>query len=282
LYVDSDVSQDYLDQIYEPESMESTRETTGAPSHDYMISLRVPEFEHHWREMKKLRPPKAGDQLLDVGCHTGEMGSLAARDGVCPNGIELSREFFAHCLRSWGPPSKVHCGSVFNAPFKRGEFQYICAFEVLEHMCEPAKALDRMREWLAPNGLLAISMPSSDYFHFKFWLLRKSPVARITQSMFEHYSPFYRTQILPHTHTYNFSHCSMRLLLERGGFETVDVGLTGWHGRAGSILSPLGRLLELASNSKIGMAPSLFAVARPRAFNQKEDATAKARAAAAH
>jgi 2-polyprenyl-3-methyl-5-hydroxy-6-metoxy-1,4-benzoquinol methylase len=281
LYVDSDVSQEYLDQIYEPESEESISEATGGITHDWMISLRLPEFEHHWNEMKKQRPPAPGDQLLDLGCHTGEMGSVAARDGVIPNGIELSRQYAAHCRRTWGGPSRVHCGSVFEAPFERGEFQYISAYEVLEHMCDPARALLQMREWLAPDGLLAVSMPSSDYFHFKYWLLRDSPVARITRSVFAHYSVFYRRQILPHSHIFNFSHASMRLLLERGGFETVAVGLTGWHGRAGALLNPLGRLLEWTSNSKLGIAPSLFAMARPLAIGQKESAPLETRVAAA-
>jgi 2-polyprenyl-3-methyl-5-hydroxy-6-metoxy-1,4-benzoquinol methylase len=281
LYVDSDVSQEYLDQIYEPESEESISEATGGLTHDWMISLRLPEFEHHWREMKRQRPPRPGDQLLDLGCHTGEMGTVAARDGVGPNGIELSRQYAAHCQRTWGELSRVHCGSVFEAPFRNGEFQYISAFEVLEHMCDPAQALAKMREWLAPDGLLAVSMPSSDYFHFKFWLLRNSPVARMTRSVFEHYSAFYRRQILPHSHIFNFSHSSMRLLLERGGFQPVSVGLTGWHGRTGALLNPLGRLLELVSHARIGVAPSLFAMARPLAVPQTESAALEARAAAA-
>lgn len=281
LYVDSDVSQDYLDQIYEQESEESITEASGGVPHDWWISLRLPEFEHHWKEMKKQRAARPGDQLLDVGCHTGEMGGVAARDGICPNGIELSREYAAHCQRSWGASSRVHCGSVFEAPFGAGEFQYISAFEVLEHMCDPAKALSRMREWLAPDGLLAVSMPSSDYFHFKYWLLRRSPVGRAAQSVFERYSAFYRRQVLPHSHIYNFSHASMRLLLERGGFETVAVGVTGWHGYARALLTPLGQMLELVSNSKIGIAPSLFAMARPLAQRQKEGAAVERRVAAA-
>jgi 2-polyprenyl-3-methyl-5-hydroxy-6-metoxy-1,4-benzoquinol methylase len=279
LYVDSAVSQEYLNQIYEPESRESVLDATGGMSHDHMVGLRMAEFEKHWADLKAARPFKRGDKLLDFGCQTGEMGSVAARDGVVPNGIELSRDYAQLCQSTWGAASKVHNGSLFEAPFAREEFQYITAFEVLEHMLDPIGALTKLREWLAPDGVLAISVPSSDYFHFKFWLLRTSILAKVFRPIAEHYAEFYKHQVLPHSHIYNFSEKSVGMLMERGGFEPVAVGLTGWHGRFGRVFDRAGRALELASGGRIGMAPSVFAIARPRPVTQPRN---EARRSSAH
>ena len=87
-------------------------------------------------------------------------------------------------------------------------------------------------------------------------------LASLAQRILERLLSVYKTQVLPHTHIYNFSHTSVRLLLTRAGFTPVFVGLTGWHGRIGSLCNLGGRLLEVASGSRIGFAPSLFVIAR--------------------
>jgi hypothetical protein len=46
-------------------------------------------------------------------------------------------------------------------------------------MCDPIYALRRLRSWLSADGVLALSVPSSDYFRFEFWLLRNSPFAPV-------------------------------------------------------------------------------------------------------
>jgi hypothetical protein len=129
-------------------------------------------------------------------------------------------------------------------------------------MCDPIQVLCHLRTWLAPDGLVAVSVPSSDYFHFKFWLLRRSPLAPVAKRILERRLEFYKRQVLPHTHIYNFSHKSVQLLLERGGFQLVFPELTGWHGRAASVVGMFARMLEAVSGSRIGFAPSLFAVGK--------------------
>jgi 2-polyprenyl-3-methyl-5-hydroxy-6-metoxy-1,4-benzoquinol methylase len=263
LYVDSSVTDEYLSEVYAKETAEATAQMTGGVAHDQMLARRLPEFQRHWRLMKKLRPPSSGDRLLDVGAQTGDLGALAQADGVQANGIELSTSYAETCRRRWGHLSVVHCGPVKDAPFKQGEFQYITSFETLEHMRDPIEALRHMRPWLAQDGILALSVPSTDYFHFKFWLLRRSPLTAVAKWVFERRWEFYKEQALPHTHICNFSHKSTQLLLERGGSQPVFLELTGWHDRLGTFVDPMAGALEVISGSRIGLAPSLFAVASP-------------------
>jgi hypothetical protein len=41
--------------------------------------------------------------------------------------------------------------------------------------------------------------------------------------------------------------------------------VTGWHGRLGPALGVLGRAVDAASGMRVGLAPSVFAIARPAA-----------------
>jgi 2-polyprenyl-3-methyl-5-hydroxy-6-metoxy-1,4-benzoquinol methylase len=261
LYVDSEVSDSYLRDFYVNETPESIQEIVDVEQAQ-LVMHRLPELQHHWTHMTLVRSPQKGERLLDVGCQTGDFGVLAQYDGVQPNGIELSQSYAAISQQRWGSEAHVHCGTLNDAPFEPRQFQYITAFETLEHMCDPIAALCRLYTWLTTDGILVLSVPSSDYFHFKFWLMRKSPLAPLVQRILARRSAVYKAQVLPHTHIYNFSHTSVRLLLAHAGFIPVFVGLTGWHGRIGSLCHLSGRLLEMVSRSRVGFAPSLFVIAR--------------------
>src|SRR5437867_5823196 len=86
LYVDSNVTDEYLSQSYEQETFETACEAPGT-----VELCRLPEFQRHWARIKKVRRPEPGDQLLDVGAQTGDFGALTQQDGVRPHAIELSQ-----------------------------------------------------------------------------------------------------------------------------------------------------------------------------------------------
>src|SRR6266496_3259732 len=65
LYVDSNVTDDYLRKLYESETAELVEEFLDRSD---LITRRLLEFETNWADMKAVRPPSAGDRLLDVGC----------------------------------------------------------------------------------------------------------------------------------------------------------------------------------------------------------------------
>lgn len=257
LYVDSEVSDEYLLDLYASETVESVAEVTGGLSHEAIVAPRLPEFRVHWADIKKYRGVRRGDQLLDIGCQTGEFGELALRDGVRPNGIELSDAYAATARKLWGDRSHVHSGTVDAAPFANGQFAYITSFETLEHVCDPVTTLRKIRRWLAEDGVLAVSVPSSDYFHLKYWTFRKSPLAPLL-SFRKGSSP---RAVLPHTHIYNFSPTSLRLLLGAGGFHPLHVSPTGWHGPTASAANAGAKRLSQISQGRVALAPSLFAIA---------------------
>jgi 2-polyprenyl-3-methyl-5-hydroxy-6-metoxy-1,4-benzoquinol methylase len=140
-------------------------------------------------------------------------------------------------------------------------FDYISAFETLEHMCDPIQKLRGMKRLLKPNGIIAVTVPSSDYFHFKFWLMRKSFLKSIFQKRLSSYSSFYEKQVLPHTHIYNFSRKSLWMMLENAGFIPHSIELTGWHGKYEQVIDNSMSLLSSLSGQRFNIAPSLFIIA---------------------
>mgnify|MGYP001798318557 CR=1 FL=1 len=127
---------------------------------------------------------------------------------------------------------------------------------------EPIGALKLFRTWRNGAGSVAFSVPSSDYCYFKFWALRSSRLSFLIRPIMERYRAVYITQVLPHTHIYNFSRESAARLLTQAGFEPLYVGLTGWHGAAGRVFRPISALLDKLSGGRISFAPSIIAVGR--------------------
>lgn len=149
-----------------------------------------------------------------------------------------------------------------DAPFVAASFQYVTAFETLEHMCDPRTALRQLSRFLAPDGVLAFSVPASDYFHFKYWLLAESPLAGPLRNVFARRSSFYGKQILPHTHIYNFSRESAARLAASAGLEVVRLNVTGWHGSLAPASALATRVVDLVSGGRRDFAPSIVVTAR--------------------
>ena len=98
-------------------------EQTGAVG-ELIGSSRVPEFRAHWRELKRIRAPKVADELLDLGCQTGEFGSIAQADGIEPYGIELSPDYAEQAVKTWGVPGRVSAEPLSASSFFGHRFAY--------------------------------------------------------------------------------------------------------------------------------------------------------------
>jgi len=265
LYVDCDVTDEYLAALYRNESVvwqKAFLEKIGFVG-DAISGSRLPEFEAHWRDLKQVRAPVAGDELLDLGCQTGEFGSVAQADGVMPYGIELSTDYADQAGRNWGGADRVSSAPLSPQTFPGRRFAYVTAFETLEHMPDPRACLRQLRDRMTSDGVFALSVPSTHYFWLKFKVLhaiRRNP--GLFKFLLGSKATMYSRQILPHTHLFNFSARAVRLLLEQSGFRVECVRAVGWTGRS-SALDTLCHLTMRLTGERYGMAPSLFAIARP-------------------
>jgi 2-polyprenyl-3-methyl-5-hydroxy-6-metoxy-1,4-benzoquinol methylase len=266
LYVDSDVNEAYLAAIYEHETIDVGQGGKSEAAAEASVrDVRMPEFRAHWALLRRLRAPRAGDRLLDMGCQMGDFAALAQAEGVIPYGIEISEDYAARCQRTWNArPEQIHRGPLSAATYPDRSFAYITAFETLEHILNPIEALRAFRGWLQDDGLIAFSVPSSDYFHFKYWALRSSPAAGILRRRMARRHAGYAQQVLPHTHVYNFTPRSARLMLRQAGLTPIHVSLTGWHGQFASLFRPMTTGLNAVTLNRVSLAPSIVAVGRKR------------------
>lgn len=149
----------------------------------------------------RLRPLVRPGPWLDVGCSTGTLLEAAGRVGIDAEGLDLSAEAVA-AARARG--LRATCSAVEDfTPTRR--FACITAFDVVEHLIEPAALLRRLGDWLLPEGRLVVTVPDIG-----------SPLARLMGRRWYFYAP--------PVHIHYFNRHTIARLIERSGFRLVQIG----------------------------------------------------------
>ena len=101
---------------------------------------------------------KSGGAVLDVGCSSGSF--LAALSGQEWNlyGIEMSSNSAEKAVARTG--AKIFVGDVFDAEFEPETFDAITCFDVLEHLYQPRATLQKIWQWLKPDGVIYLFVPN--------------------------------------------------------------------------------------------------------------------------
>lgn len=245
LFVDCDVTNEYLDSLYSSESVDWQKEFRDSPI--AAGQERLEEFRLLCNLIFRMKQPTKGMKLLDFGCQTGEFCEIASKDKLVePFGVEMSQDYADHAMRKW-QHGFVHVGSLHTAPFCDGTFDYISAQETLEHLVDPLKVLIKFRELLKYDGIVLITVPSTDYF-----VLKKKI-----------YNLLFKKKALIHTHIYNFTPKALEFLLEKAGFKIVIVGGTGWHGPIKGIANVIANAIFALTGRRSVYYPSLLCIAKP-------------------
>src|SRR5437867_2509309 len=104
-----------------------------------------------WDAVQPLLPP-AGGRLLDIGAGTATIGSFLA-DRYEYVGVELDPVSHAAAEKRIGARGQVH-NSPIEALAPAGDFDVVCAFEVLEHIEDDEAALALWARHLRPGGTI--------------------------------------------------------------------------------------------------------------------------------
>ena len=145
----------------------------------------------------------SGKRLLDVGCATGFFLEAASEQGFDVRGVEFST--VAISLARPDIQGRIVCGDV-NALSNKEEakFDVVSAFDIIEHVQDPAKFLSEIHEILEPGGIFALSTPDTGHF-LRYVMASKWPMLQ------------------PMQHTVLFSRRGLTALLESSGYVEVMV-----------------------------------------------------------
>ena len=149
---------------------------------------------------------KRSGKLLDVGCATGIFMVEAQKDGFEVYGIDVSDYAVKIAKKRFGKCVKRQ--SVEKAAYTKKKFDVITMFDVIEHLSDPKKVLDRLAMTLADDGLLVINTGDTESF-----------LAKI-QGRDWHF-------FIPPQHFFYFSEKTLRTLLAKSGFAVIQIDRKG-------------------------------------------------------
>jgi SAM-dependent methyltransferase len=175
-----------------PEAHEEGAYRPGAPRGAGAAAPILERFDRRRLAILEAAAPP-GRRLLDVGAGKGRFVAHARAREWDARGIEPSaRADAAHVERATLEEAAVGPGSV----------DAITLWHVLEHVEDPAAALERLRGWLVPDGVLLVGVPNL-----------ASVQARVGGPRWYHLDlPRHRT---------HFTADGLERLLERSGFEVA-------------------------------------------------------------
>lgn len=181
-------------------------------------------------------------RMLELGCGRGELLRGAANRGWQVRGVEMTEDF-AQSARSQGVEVEV-------APIETckslGEvYDVVLLAAVLEHLYNPVKTLEQIREALRPGGLVFIDVPNEGslttrvgnaYMRLrgKDWVINLSPT----------FPPF---------HVVGFSPSSLRRVLDSSGFQLLSLQIPKW----GNALPPAKGIKDKIEHIGLNVVQSL-------------------------
>lgn len=169
--------------------------------HAYVSQMasRVRTFARTIRHVNRLRPGKG--RLLDVGTAAGAFLKAAQDDGWEVTGIEPNE-----WLADWGRTEygvTIHVGSIDEVSLAPASFDVVALWDVIEHTPDPLHVLRRAHALLMPGGLLIVNYPD-----IGSWIARA--MGR-------------KWPFLSSVHLYYFTRNTIRMALDRAGFEPIEI-----------------------------------------------------------
>jgi len=127
----------------------------GSAEYAYHDERKIKHFARHvWdRRIQVLHRYVTGGSFLDVGASFGGLMEAAGRY-YKPHGIEMSS--YAGKEAAQLPGCTVHIGTLSDHPFEKDYFSAITMIEVIEHLADPAGAVEECFSLLKDRGVLVI------------------------------------------------------------------------------------------------------------------------------
>jgi SAM-dependent methyltransferase len=152
-----------------------------------------------WMAVCGVNPPGA---LLEIGSAAGHFAAAAGEAGWNASGIETNGTVAGYGRTNLGVD--VQTGSIEDQSLEDRSYDAVAMWHVLEHIPEPLPTVQRLRAACKSGGHLLLEVPNMS-----------SREAEVMGATWSHWAP--------HAHVSHFTPPTLRLLLERGGFEVEQI-----------------------------------------------------------
>lgn len=177
---------------------------------------RIRTFEHHLEALEAIIGPAQGRRLLDIGAYTGVFVQVARTRGWAAEGLEPS-SWAAEIAKSNNIP--VQHGLLESTDFPASTYDVATMWDVIEHLVDPAKALQQTFDVLKPGGYAVVHTMDIE--------------SRFARVMGE------RWPWLMQMHIIFFSKHTLHKMLEKTGFQVLDIRPEGRFLRLGYLMGRL-------------------------------------------
>lgn len=152
--------------------------------------------------------PEAPIRVLEVGCGCGS--TLARIKALWPNAVVKGIEVVWDIAQIGKSLADICQGDIesMDLPYENGYFDYIICGDVLEHLKEPQKTLQRLKPCLKKNGFLLASIPNVTHMSVILGLLKGT-------------ARYQEAGILDKTHLRFFTQKTAINLFQEAGFQIV-------------------------------------------------------------
>jgi len=164
---------------------------------------------------------KKKGRILDFGCACGFFMELARGNGWEPYGLDISSYASDYGKNILG--LNISTGFLEEARFQERFFDAVTLWDILEHLSNPREGLEEVNRILKNKGYIFITVPNMDSWIRKLMGKRWFGFNKIDE------------------HLFYFSPRTMRLLLEKTGFECLKIEKVPWRSNVRFLAEKLGR-----------------------------------------
>nr|WP_255216087.1 class I SAM-dependent methyltransferase [Pseudenhygromyxa sp. WMMC2535] len=158
--------------------------------------------------------PHSHPRVLEVGCMHGDFVYQARGAGFEAEGADLSESAVEEANRRM--PGAVRYGTL-DAHYGDASLDVVAAFNVIEHMDQPAQFLDEVRRVLRPGGVLIAETPAQESVYHHVLFLRGRVHGRLQQGR------EVDVGVHPGTHIFKFGRRAWTTILGDRGFEVLEL-----------------------------------------------------------
>lgn len=129
------------------------------------------------RSIWRLLAPRATDRVLEVGCGAGHL--LARLPAGRRFGVDLAPALLRRARERLGTSAALAEADAIELPFPACAFERVYCSEVLEHLPEPAPALEEIRRVMTADGVAVVSVPNESLINAFKRGLRRTGLLRL-------------------------------------------------------------------------------------------------------